>query len=146
MDLNDSKKKSQNSALKLERSLLKFLKKLQKHNIGAKRKDIVNKGFFYFFCRNRFYLGYCLSNAMKKNHFDDVSKNRIKMVKLIKAWSAKFSRYCKGSSKAVEELEIDDSKVINYPTLANQLSVADLMVLTEGLSDQELIDLLRPKK
>ncbi|MBN1499880.1 MAG: hypothetical protein JW982_06990 [Spirochaetes bacterium] len=144
MDLNDNKEQSLLSSKYLEKSLLEYVKELQRQNIGAKKKNFLNKGFFYLFCRNRFITGYSLSNTMKKETFVKASKNRESRIKLIKAWSAKFSRYAKGSQKALQEIEKSENHIITYPTLGNQLAVADFIILTENLSDSELIALLRP--
>ncbi len=146
MDFNEKKEKSVISAIYLESSLLEYLTELLKENVGAKKKDTLNKGFFYYFCRNRYLFGHCLSNAMKKDTFEKASNNKESLIKLIKAWSAKFSRYSKGSVKAIQSIEKNDKHVICYPTLGNQLTLADFTVLTENLSDKELLALIRPPK
>lgn len=146
MDFNEKKKKFSPAPQKVEKSLLNFMKEMLKENIGAKRKDVLNKGFFYYYTRNRSMFRYSLSHAMKDEEFSNVIADRKKLIKLIKSWSARFNRYMEGSIRAVDNFKKDSNHIISYPTLANQLSVSDLLILTEGMSDEEFINLLRPKR
>lgn len=146
MDFNDKKKKFNPAPQKLEKALLNFMQTMLRENIGAKRKDSLNKGFFYYYSRNRHMFHYSLSHAMKEDKFDDVVKKHPQLVKLIKSWSARFNRYMDGSQKAIDNMKKDSNHIISYPTLANQISITDFLILTEDLSDEEVMAILRPKK
>jgi hypothetical protein len=146
MDFEESDKESEVSALHLETAILRLIKTYQETYRGAKRPGIINKGFYYFFLRNRHRLGYSLgSGTFNENSFEVIFKNTSKFTNLLKAWSAKLNRYFKETEYVIKKLEEDPEYIIERPTLINQLSVADFVVLTEGLSDKELLEILRGK-
>ena len=141
MDFDEKNEKPNVSALELEKAVYDLVKEYQSKYKGAKKPGIINKGFYYFFLKNRHRIGYSLGSGTFNDSFDKIFNNKKKFTKVLKAWSAKFNRYLKGSIKIIEQ--DDPNHIIQEPTLINQLSICDFIVLTEGLDDWELIKLLR---
>ncbi len=140
MIVND--KKAINS-IDLEKSILSLVKTYQNKYRGAKKAGEANKGFYYYFLKARHNFGYSLGAGTFSDNFDSIFTNNKRFTKLIKAWSAKFSRYIKGSETVISELEKNGQYIIEIPTLANQLNLSDFYILTQGISDRELLEIFR---
>jgi hypothetical protein len=145
MNFDEEKKMTPERSQELEGALLILLQDLMSKKRGPKKTGILNKGFYYFFLRNRHFLNYSLGSGTFTDSFYDIIKDKRKFSKVLKAWSAKFNRYIKGSKKVISDKKIPSPSPIEIPTLGNQLSVCDFVTLTEGLNDKEILEILRGK-
>ncbi len=133
-------------AQEIEEGLVEFIENLISQHRGA-RKPIagMNKGFYYYFIRNKMRMLYQIGCGTEKLNFQQIwAKPRV-FNRVLKTYSAKFRRYIKLSKKHILKLKNNPNRIVNEPTLAQKLSILDFIILTENLPEEQVLALLKGK-
>lgn len=144
-----TKRNKKEVSIELESRLIRLIDRLR-NDFGHYRileDGSEERGFYFYFIRSLLDLGYTLPGIKKDSDFDEMIKSKTTYRRLMKTLSAKFSRLFKGSAEAIVDLENYSSKkeLVYYSTLGS-LTVLELFVLTQGLTDNEILEIFRGKE
>ncbi|KPA15738.1 hypothetical protein MHK_004041 [Candidatus Magnetomorum sp. HK-1] len=135
------------NAIYIEDELYKLITQCQATYRGTRNSE-KNYGFYYYFFKIRRMLGYSLGCGTLDETFEFICSRKNRLKRISKAWSAKFTRYIKGSLEAKKSLKNDIT--ITNQTLANSLSLIDFIILVnladDLISDDDILSLIRNNK
>lgn len=146
--LLEAGKTRRQTAKAVEDGLLYFLSRLKKENLGLRNGTVIDesqRGFYYHLIKNLFTLGIQVTSSKVDNDFQKLYNDKKIYQKILNSFSGRLSRLESGSERSLLTLK-DTQDQITGPSLFLSLYLAEFFVLTEGISDKSLINLLRPGK
>lgn len=146
MDLKKEKIRIPKVSKELERKLYDLVMSLKNDNIGSKnvKKSERFPGFYFYFLRALSSFHYSMGAASFEKHIEDIETNSNIYRKLLNSHSGRFQRLLDGSEEAISDLS--EGAVIDYPTLANSLSILELFIFLEKKSLWEILEIFRSKE
>ncbi len=134
--------------MKLELNLYNYVKNSIEQLMGSrgKSKTDANVGFYFYLIRGLHEFGYLPSWPSKKDFLEFKEKDTGSFESFLtrerKNNSARINRALSGSLKRKDDFE----KMTSYPTILSSLTILDFIILTEDISNEEVLNLLRPEK